>query len=106
MRISPADRRQFIDKVSAEFTHEYRRSFARRLLSLGTTSCRLAENECNLEMNEDEQRKHDAKVETTDRNIRVTASQLGTTAVLQGDPRGHTAKILLPNGYALPVPTS
>jgi hypothetical protein len=79
--------------------------FAQKLMRYGATLGRIAENECNGY--QDWQGNWDAKAaahdEAKEARIRLKVTNLcaefGCKPVFQGDPRGNTLKIVVPDGY-------
>ncbi len=67
-----------------------------RLVYIAKASHRLAELACNQEVTSRQQAR-DVKL---DEEVRALAAELGTTVVLQGDPRGAPVKVVCPSGYS------
>lgn len=66
-----------------------------RLLRYGATLHRLAETECNRQITEAEIRKQ----ERVQMDVIAILAELDCKAILHGDPRGCTVKIVVPDGY-------
>ena len=112
-RASAVERYKFIELIEehvplvpnggGEFSA--RAQFAKRLLRYGATLGRLAEAQCNgfqdWRGNWDE--KAEKRAEAKEARILARAEKLcaafGCKVVTQGDPRGNTLKIQVPDGY-------
>ncbi len=81
------------------------RPFAERLMRYGATLGRIAENQCNgyqdYQGNWDEKaaKREELKEERIQRKVTELCAQWGCKPVFQGDPRGNTLKIQVPDGY-------
>jgi hypothetical protein len=67
------------------------RKLALRLRSMATESKCLAENACNRELTPSE----NARDDELDAKVKAIGLQLGLRAFRQGDPRGHTIRVLV-----------
>lgn len=67
---------------------------ARILRSLGKRIHKHAENECNREVSARET----ARDEETCETFRIVCASIGCKANLSGDPRGHCAHVVFPDG--------
>lgn len=67
---------------------------ARMLRKIGKRAHKLAEIQCNREMTDSER----AEDEETDETFRALCLSIGCKANLSGDPRGHVAHIVFPDG--------
>ncbi len=94
-------------------------SAAQRLLRYGATLGRIAENQCNgyqtydYKWDEKAAKRDEAKEERITAKVVKLCESIGCKAVFQGDPRGNTLKIAVPDGYTndwgregIGVPTS
>ena len=98
-------------------THKQRESFAvamakelpdlsieqvARLASLlmrqGSTYCRLQEETCGVEMTERQEKRHDRKEANVERRVTELCAPHNIRPVFEGDPRGHTIKLVMPSG--------
>lgn len=79
--------------------------FAEKLLRYGATLGRLAEEQCNgyqdRNGNWDEKatERSERKEERIERKVTELCAEWGCKPVFQGDPRGNTLKIQVPDGY-------
>ena len=93
--------------------------FARQLMRYGATLGRIAENQCNGYQKPDhtwDERaaaRDEKKEERIARKVTELCTLFGCKPVFQGDPRGNTLKIAVPDGYTndwgregISVPTS
>lgn len=69
------------------------------LLRHGTTHKRLQEMACTVEMTEGQERRHEAQDTACEERITAICTAVGITPIFSGDPRGHTVKLTLPDGY-------
>jgi hypothetical protein len=92
---------------------------AQRLMRYGATLGRIAENQCNgyqtwdYKWDEKAAKRDEAKEERITAKVVKLCESIGCKAVFQGDPRGNTLKIAVPDGYTndwgregIGVPTS
>jgi sugar phosphate isomerase/epimerase len=77
--------------------HDIKR-IADLLMRHGTTYCRLQEDACNLEMNDRQQARHDKREKQIEARVTQLCEELGAKPDFQGDPRGHTIKLVVPSG--------
>ncbi len=81
------------------------RWIAERLLYYGATLGRIAENQCNgyqtrdYKWDEAAAKKDEAKEERIQQRVEKLCAKIGCKPVFQGDPRGNTLKIVVPDGY-------
>lgn len=81
------------------------RPFAKRLMRYGATLGRIAENQCNgyqdWKGNWDERAslRDEKKEERIQAKVTELCAEFGCKPVFQGDPRGNTLKIVVPDGY-------
>ena len=68
------------------------------IMRQGTTYGRLQEDSCNVEMNDRQLARHEKKEQQVEARVTVLAKQLGCVPDFQGDPRGHTIKLVVPSG--------
>lgn len=68
------------------------------ILRQGTTYCRLQEDSCNVEMNDRQLARHEKKEQQVEARVTALAKKLGCVPDFQGDPRGHTIKLVVPSG--------
>lgn len=80
-------------------------SAAQRLLWYGATLGRIAERQCNGYQTWDHKWDEKAAKRDEDKEERIVArvvklcESIGCKAVTQGDPRGNTLKVVVPDGY-------
>jgi hypothetical protein len=98
---------------------------AQRLLRYGATLGRIAENQCNgyskldswhantYQWDEQAAKRDELKEERIRAKVTKLCESIGCQPVFQGDPRGNTLKIAVPDGYTndwgregIAVPTS
>jgi hypothetical protein len=78
---------------------------AQKLLRYGATLWRIAENQCNGYQTYDYKWDERAAKRDEEKETRIVArieklcAEIGCKAVFQGDPRGNTLKIQVPDGY-------
>ena len=84
--------------------------FARRLMRYGATLGRIAENQCNgyekhlpysgvTVWDEEASKRDEAKEERIKVKVSALCKTFGCKPVFQGDPRGNTLKVQVPDGY-------
>src|SRR5216684_3706315 len=79
--------------------------FARQLMRYGATLGRIAENQCNgyqkadYSWDERAAARDEKKEERIARKVIELCALFGCKPVFQGDPRGNTLKIAVPDGY-------
>lgn len=95
------DREEFITIMVHEFpdrdVYEVI-AMARNLMRKASTSERLANILCSVEMSEKRQARIEAEDERNDAAIKRICDAWGLVPVLSGDPRGYTVKVKLPSG--------
>ena len=81
------------------------RPFAKRIMRYGATLGRIAENQCNgyqdwkgnwNQRAADADEKKEARIQD---KVTKLCTEFGCTPAFQGDPRGNTLKIQVPDGY-------
>lgn len=96
------DREEFIAVLVSELTPKYPThevmALARSLMRKASTSQRIAEMLCSVEMSERRQARIEKQDESNDAAIERLCKQYGLECRLQGDPRGYTVKVILPSG--------
>lgn len=79
--------------------------FARRLMRYGATLGRIAENQCNgyqtwdYKWDEKAAKRDEAKALRIANKVIKLCEEFGCKPVFQGDPRGNTLKIQVPDGF-------
>ena len=79
--------------------------FAQKLMRYGATLGRIAENQCNgyqtfdYKWDEKAAKRDEAKEERIQKHVAELCAAFGCKPVFQGDPRGNTLKIQVPDGY-------
>lgn len=79
--------------------------FAERLLHYGTTLGRIAENQCNgyqtwdYKWDEKAAKRDELKEERIQTKVMELCAMFGCKPIFQGDPRGNTLKIAVPDGF-------
>lgn len=97
-RTSKKDREEFVavmtaDLTKAGFEPNECLAAARAFMKLGSTAGRYAELACDRELTDGEKRRDEAN----DARVHALATRYGLQAIIGGDPRGFTVKILLPS---------
>jgi hypothetical protein len=79
--------------------------FARILMHYGATLGRIAENQCNgyqtpdFKWDERAAKRDELKEERIQKKVTALCARFQCKPVFQGDPRGNTLKIVVPDGY-------
>ena len=99
-RVSREIRQEFIGTLIEHTPHDWEQyrdllTLGRRLLRHGATYGRLQEAYCNRKLRRWEEKK-EGRIETL---LKEACEQWGITPIFQGDPRGNTPKLKMPDGY-------
>ena len=79
--------------------------FAQKLMRYGATLGRIAENQCNgyqtfdYKWDEKAAKRDEKKEARIQKDVIELCAMFGCVPVFQGDPRGNTLKIQVPDGY-------
>jgi hypothetical protein len=95
--------REFVHKPimatgDAPFSEQRVLHIADLLMRHGTTYCRMQEDACNVEMSDRQQARHDKREKQIEDRVTQLCKELGAVPDFQGDPRGHTIKLVVPSG--------
>ncbi len=93
---------EFIALMAKELPNEWGgyaiERWCSRIMRVSTTLQRLAEESCNIEMNEKQAARHDRKDDQAEALAKRILAEVGMTALIGGDPRGAAIKIKVPSG--------
>ena len=94
-------------------TYRAREHAAALCMRHGATYARLQEIACSVQLDDREQRRHDKQEADIERRLTEVCKPYGVVPDFQGDPRGYTIKLIMPDGFStdwgrvgLGVPTS
>lgn len=106
MRATQKQRQEFIRKLAEHIGNRESLNFfdditplAEKLMRYGATYCRIQEAYCNDPMSDEQQARMERKEQSLEKLISDVCQTLGAKAVFQGDPRGATVKISVPDGF-------
>jgi hypothetical protein len=92
------ERQSFIRRIvsASKLPEKESARLAQKLWAMRKESAQLAENACNRELGKYEDKRDDF----LDAKVKVIGEKLGLRAYRQGDPRGHTIRVVVGKEHA------